>query len=216
MKKIALLCLALVLALGALGVGYAMWSDTVTISGSVTTNTVNIGFTEFTCQEMYQYLPWGDDDPFYPGEYEGKDVATCVCNYGPDSYFTDPATGLSGYKVGEVTVTNGYPCYWCFVTFVVKNLGTTPVIIQDWEPVDPTGVLTWDGVDALCNGAGEKILRFRTVNLVGSQLHQGQFDKAEIDVHVEQPAEQDARYSFEIVITAIQWNESPIPGHPPS
>jgi predicted ribosomally synthesized peptide with SipW-like signal peptide len=210
MKKIALLSLALVLALGALGVGYAMWSDSVTISGSVTTNTVTIGFTEFTCQEMFQYLPWSDDDPFYEGEYEDKDVATCTCSM--DTLVEDPATTLRGYKVGTVTVTNGYPCYWCFVTFVIKNLGTTPVIIQEWEPVDPDKNLVWDAnKSSLCDPvSGDPILRFRTVNLVGSQLHQGDVDKAEIDVHVEQAAEQGHQYKFDIVINAIQWNESPL------
>ena len=208
MKKFGLLCLALVLALGTLGVGYAMWTDTVTISGTVTTNTVTIGFTEFTCQEMYEELPWGSDI-FHKGEVEGKEVASCVCDM--STRVEDPATGLAGYKVGTVTVTNGYPCYWCFTTFVVKNLGTTPVIIQQWTPVDPSGALVWDGEDCLVDATtGAKILRFRSVNLVGDQLHQGESDKAEIDVHIEQPAAMDASYSFDIVITAVQWNESPI------
>jgi hypothetical protein len=210
MKKFGILCLALVLALGALGVGYAMWTDTVTISGTVSTNTVTIGFTEFTCQEMYQELPWDDQAPFYQGEYEGKEVASCTCDM--STRVDDPATGLYGYKVGTVTVTNGYPCYWCFVTFVIKNLGTTPVIIQEWQPVDPSGALTWDAnLNSLCDASGAPVLKFRSVNLVGSQLHQGEDDKAEIDVHVEQPAAMDATYYFDIVITAVQWNESPIP-----
>lgn len=214
MKKFGILCLALVIALGSLGVGYALWSDSVTISGTVTTNTVSIGFTEFTCQEMHQELPWNDDNPFYQGEYEGKDVASCVCDYDGGSYYTDPATDLSGYKVGTVTVTNGYPCYWCFTTFVITNLGTTPVIMQEWQPVDPTGALTWDeDLQSLCDDTGAAILRFRTVNLVGSQLHQGDWDKAEIDVHIEQPAAMNASYSFDIVLTAVQWNESPIAAH---
>ena len=37
MKKIGLICLALVLALGVLGVGYAMWDKTLTITGTVST-----------------------------------------------------------------------------------------------------------------------------------------------------------------------------------
>ena len=40
MKKIGLLSLALVLALGALGVGYAAWTDTITIEGTVNTGSV--------------------------------------------------------------------------------------------------------------------------------------------------------------------------------
>ena len=44
MKKIGLLCLALVLALGALGVGYASWTDTITISGTNSTISVDFDF----------------------------------------------------------------------------------------------------------------------------------------------------------------------------
>lgn len=46
MKKVGLILLALVLALGVLGVGYAMWSDTLFISGTVTTGTVDISVSE--------------------------------------------------------------------------------------------------------------------------------------------------------------------------
>ena len=44
MRKIILISLALILALGSLGVGYAMWSDTVTVDGPVTTGTLNLSF----------------------------------------------------------------------------------------------------------------------------------------------------------------------------
>jgi hypothetical protein len=219
MKKIGLLALALVLALGTLGVAYAMWWDDLTISGSISTNTVSIGFTEFDCTEKYE-CPVGSG-VFYNGEYEGKDVATVTCGYGGGSYFTDECTDLSGYKVGSVTIEDGYPCHWTFITFVIKNLGTTPVIIQQWQPVDPTGELEWDGVDSLCAYNPDTseydipILRFRSVNLVGDQLHSGEEgDKAEIDVHIEQPAEMNDTYSFDIVIQANQWNESDVPANP--
>jgi len=222
MKKFGLLCLALVLALGTLGVGYAMWTDEVTIRGTVTTNTVTLGFTEFDCTEKYEELPWGSG-VFHNGEYEGKDVATVTCDYDASSYVKDQATGLEGYRVGTVTIENGYPCHWTFITFVVKNLGTTPVIIQEWQPVDPTGTLKWNaGLMSLCKYNPKTseydipILKFKTVNLVGSQLHQGDEDKAEIDVHIEQPASMNAQYKFDIVITGVQWNESDIPGHTPS
>lgn len=41
--KIGILCLALVLAVGSLGIGYAAWSDTVTIDGTVTTGSWEVG-----------------------------------------------------------------------------------------------------------------------------------------------------------------------------
>ncbi len=48
MKKVGLILLALVLALGVLGVGYAMWSDTLLINGTVNTGTVDINVGDST------------------------------------------------------------------------------------------------------------------------------------------------------------------------
>ncbi len=45
MKRIGIVALIAVLALGALGVGYASWSQTLTIGGSVTTGTFDAQFT---------------------------------------------------------------------------------------------------------------------------------------------------------------------------
>jgi hypothetical protein len=56
MKKIGLLCLALVLALGTLGVGYAMWSDQVTITGTVNTGSVEISINETSNTYVYKNI----------------------------------------------------------------------------------------------------------------------------------------------------------------
>jgi len=61
MKKIGLLALALVLALGALGVGYAAWTDTVTIEGTVNTGTVDLVVEEYSGMWMWK-IPGGRPD----------------------------------------------------------------------------------------------------------------------------------------------------------
>ena len=43
MKKIGILCLALVLALGSLGIGFAHWSDQLYVEGTVNTGEVLVG-----------------------------------------------------------------------------------------------------------------------------------------------------------------------------
>jgi hypothetical protein len=45
MKKIGLLALVLVLALGVIGVGYAAWSHTISVAGTVNTGTASAIFT---------------------------------------------------------------------------------------------------------------------------------------------------------------------------
>ena len=54
MKKIGLLALAIVLALGALGIGYAAWTDTITINGTVNTGTVDINAIYFSGTDIYK------------------------------------------------------------------------------------------------------------------------------------------------------------------
>jgi len=59
MKKIGLLIIAVVIALGSLGVGYAMWSDTITISGTASTGMVVL------CVEDKQPPPGKPPAPSY-------------------------------------------------------------------------------------------------------------------------------------------------------
>ena len=56
MKKLGLISLALVVALGVLGVGYAMWSDTVTIDGTVETGSVDIVVESLSHTYVYKVI----------------------------------------------------------------------------------------------------------------------------------------------------------------
>jgi len=58
-KKISILILALVVALGSLGVGYAMWSDDIVIEGTVNTGTVDINIIGLSGTEVYKDLDTG-------------------------------------------------------------------------------------------------------------------------------------------------------------
>ena len=212
MKKIGLMSLAIVLALGSLGVGYALWSQQLTITGDTNTGSLSVGFIEFYGVEMYED-PVGSGI-FWAGEVEGKDVGKFTCTM-TDQY-TDPLSGKVVYHTGIVGITNAYPCYWLGINFTIKNSGTIPVIFDQIVITDPTGVLTWvagaggEDLGSLVDAAGAPILRFRFVNLIGHQLEPCNPTKAELDVHIEQPAEQGHHYEFQVKIRAIQWNEYPV------
>jgi len=60
MKRIGLICMALVLALGALGVGYALWWDEVTIEGTVQTGSVEISINATSETWVYKNLDTGE------------------------------------------------------------------------------------------------------------------------------------------------------------
>ena len=56
MRKIGILALALVMAIGALGVGYAAWTDTIYINGTVNTGSVDLNVTELSSTEIWKDL----------------------------------------------------------------------------------------------------------------------------------------------------------------
>ena len=133
-KRMGLLFLALVIALGGIGVGYAMWDKTLYIDGTVNTGEVNAEFTAAS----------GNDTGIDPG-YD-KDVGNC-------SVVIDEKDA----QLLHITINNGYPCYTCVITYTVTNTGTIPVKVQSltvptpikevtvtWTP----GIVVGDQIDA--------------------------------------------------------------------
>ena len=105
MKKIGLLCLALVLALGALGVGYGLWDKTVYIAGTVNTGEVDAIMSVGNC---------------YDDEIEGKDYSSISCVLAADP------------QILLVTITDAYPCITYTCNFDITNTGTVPVIVNGY------------------------------------------------------------------------------------
>ncbi len=59
MKKLGLLCLVVVLALGALGAAYSMWFDQVVILGDVQTGSLDLEVTRTDGDDVYKELSTG-------------------------------------------------------------------------------------------------------------------------------------------------------------
>jgi len=115
MKKIGLLALALVLALGTMGVGYAMWFEDLYINGIVNTGNLDANWS---------IMDYGDDEDVAAGK-----------NY--SSIFAE----IQGDTL-LVTVTNAYPCINYFVNFDVDNAGTIPFHVCQ---LDCTGTIGFPG-----------------------------------------------------------------------
>jgi hypothetical protein len=213
-KKLGFLLLVLVFAFGALGVGYAHWSQTLYIEGKVESGTFMTGFGEAYCVDEEEDLP----DP--------KDVGTCVAELDPDSFLAFKETPLGPkpfYEKIIVTIDNAYPSYWAHVVFTIGNLGTIPAHVTAFRLTDPTGELGffwytpppatpaygefWKDYNG--NGVyddGEEVLNVVLVNFVGMQLHPCTETKGELDLHLKQTAEQAHQYKFLVEIDTIQWN----------
>ncbi|MBA7684343.1 hypothetical protein ES703_92736 [subsurface metagenome] len=105
MKKAMGMFVALILALGMSGLAYATWSETLMISGTVNTGTVDVEWSEVD--------NWDNEAP-------GKDVSWIACEIDVD----DP-------NLLHVTVTNAYPSIGYYNEVVIHNAGTIPVHIYD-------------------------------------------------------------------------------------
>lgn len=159
MKKIGLICLALVIALGTVGVGLAQWNETLDISGVATTGELDVQFSQ---QKSNDPPPNGMDDAQPPDPPTGtvdptecgtwtyepldinnislwsNDAATGVYNVAATGCELidvdgDPTEGGSkneGNEEMKITITNAYPSYWGNVAFTIDNIGTIPAHIQ--------------------------------------------------------------------------------------
>jgi predicted ribosomally synthesized peptide with SipW-like signal peptide len=206
MKKIILLCLATVLAMGGLGVGYAAWTDEVTISGSVQSGSLCFSIEDNSWGEVngcpdFNWGTWvwdGISDSCPPGYHfegvhldeEGKCPATVSFN---PHYDADGNV----YQL-DVIINNAYPYYLADISFYVCNCGTIPLKIK--APIisqDPSLLIQYG-------------------NNIGAQVHPGLCKEISFKVGVTQhlyndPAEpltpMNTPLSFTISIEGIQWNE---------
>lgn len=205
-KKLVALPMLIAIALSIAGFAYAHWSDEIRINGEVHMASLTLAFREVEpCVEYH----W-KDGVRYIGEPLGKDVAT------PDSWLEQPITdvhsGKSGFEKMHINITNAYPCYEVHCTFVVHNIGTMPLDITGMSITDLTGALTWRGSGTTADpwvgtdNRGEDVINVLSVNLVGEQLHPCEDEKAELDLHMKQPAEECHTYYFEVTIEYEQYD----------
>lgn len=196
MKKIGLICLALVLALGTLGIGYALWSENLYIEGVANTGEVDWEFYN-TQSPGSPPVFTHDDQGIDPGW--DKDVAW------KDVYFTD-SDGDGDYDTMTLIIHNAYPGYFNHGSFWVHNNGTVPIHIVDFfmtyggqvYSLVPAGywVETADGAFEILWG-----------DEPGTQLHPCQSKNISFSIRVLQPALQNHTYMFTITLVADQYNE---------
>lgn len=108
----SVLFLILIGLLGALAVGYGLWSKTLTVDGTVTTGDFNADWdwAEVSDQGL---------DPCTPGLNPND------CNYPPKDVGSCEVTGVGTQEL-VVTIGNAYPSYECTITAAVTNTGTIP------------------------------------------------------------------------------------------
>lgn len=209
MKKTGLICLALVLALGSLGVGYALWSDTAFLDVSVQTGNVEWEYLRPPISPGEPPRPpivtqddTGDDPPLFL-----KDVANTTWLYIDSDSDGD-------FDTLQITISNAYPGYTNHCAFWVHGKGSVPLHIEKVhflvndivvETKTAIGGISFDLGDGAI--AGDDVYVYWGDNF-GAQLHECDFADMSFDITILQPSPQGATMSFEIQLEAVQYNES--------
>lgn len=208
MKNIGttLLISSIVLALVIFGIGYALWSENLYITGEADTGELDWGFTT-TVSTMDHGLDYNGDPAgqcFYAYQVD-KDV-------GSSSYqlLNDDCDG--DYELLKVTLNNVYPRYLEDISFHVVNTGTIPlriwkVIIGGNEYYAITGPIFVD-----LNGDGIADVRICWGDNFGVQIEPGQVSgEISFEIIVLQNAPQGTTLTLTISLVAVQWNEYSTP-----
>jgi hypothetical protein len=224
MKKIGLLFLVMVLALGTLGVAYAMWSDTVTVQTNIATGSVDIAIVG---QDVKDSFPPNGDYLSPPYDWTCNDEFLPRVSGNVTEYFwqldKNVSYGSCNYTANIMTVHlwNTYPSNFNSVTAYLSNLGTIPVIITKTEvylnsytPGDtPYATITQSGSYVSLDYDGDKVdeieISYGDNFGAQNQLEPGE-TPAEISywIHTLQEADPDTDYTFIFVIYGVQYNEA--------
>jgi len=227
MKKVGILALTLVLALGALGIGYARWSDTVTVTGTVNTGNVKIGIVDKGVVD-----PGADPQCGVGVNTEGKDVAQTVSTNIGEVKCACPAIEptQSYYASVQEDFIHVYPWYKSGFTVWLGNCGTIPVKIYDVQAnyvavtscQNPQDLISWmafswtiiDEDGHTITGGPGTIYDFRAAL---DSLQIGPCQHIVVTLYIcfmeenaaGQTLPQLACASYNISVTGAQWNEVP-------
>ena len=137
MKKLGLLGLVLVLSLAVVGAGYAKWTDSVHVDGTVASGDLSWRWVPWTLDD--KDFDWDPDYPDLGGDWtaqwdgmhlagvtrvpEGKEVATTTFGFADMNADGD-------MEVLNVTVDNAYPWYYNKINLDVHCNGSVPLKFQ--------------------------------------------------------------------------------------
>lgn len=211
-KKMLVLPVLIMMALSMTGVAMAHWRDSIQLKGKISMGSLTLAFSTPRDPEP-EVVEWHilDNGDRERGEPCGKEVAVTTAVY--ENWIVDEHTGKGGYKTLVITIDNAYPCYEPHVWFVLHNIGTTPMDIENYLVSDPTGELTpvcrWELDAFLCDLEDENGVPVINLAIVNGglpfQLDPCYDEKMEIDIHIKQEALECHTYQFEVMILAHEW-----------
>jgi hypothetical protein len=228
--KFGTIFLALALCLAITGAGFAKWSDTVTIEGTVNTGTVCLEFSPNSFMAKDSNVPpppyeeaattdldWTCEPGFVYGSVRQLDK-----NVGWTTGVFSDTDGDTHLDVLTVIINNAYPCYYNEISAKVHNCGTIPIKLCECQltypdPNNPGSFITVplpDGTLVYIPGEDQyggisNVIELIWLNNTGKQLEPCEEAEDSWEIHVLQAAKQGFTYTFTITRDGVQWNEYP-------
>lgn len=201
---------AALVAVSLTGIVYANWCTQVVAEHTISTGTVCVGILNVNVND-----PPGTNDYVWDGEQivqTHKDVANVTSeNIGPKCMHTD----TQYYEAVRFNVTNAYPWYVAVENISIANCGTIPVFIDDIMVEsfsDPNGIANnvwycWTLYFPNGTSIHGRNLDRLVNTLKGIQLHPCETIGVAFKFVFLQTIPKGAEASFEITVSATQWNE---------
>lgn len=222
MKKIGFIALSLVTLLATLGIGFSMWSQTITINGTVNTGNVSLQVSNYTGTWAYKdgggALVFTTTQPTIPvsssapaGALWGTAYAK-VLNVNGDPSFNGGAytcTSNAGLTINlgysdlfpVPGATSGTFQPWV-ADFDITNVGSIPVKLE----VGSTS--TTDSPTAGMPAITVTYVNGTTsISAEGYQLEPGNVIHVQIGLAVNEQTVQNYNGTFSLKISGVQWNE---------
>lgn len=230
--KLGVMFIVAAMALAGVGAGYSAWFDTITITGTVNTGSVEWEVTGYSCTYVWKVYDLG---PGYHApilEYLTADAFKEIAIYrGPcidpatiEALFHDctielissatAAQGTGDYDV-NVVFENLFPCIDFIADIEITYTGSVPGKINDISFEVPVG---YEWINELIL-SGDIYATARDVNgevvEIGYQLHKDDVIYIELHIHIPQDNSlMDLSGSFTATFEVMQWNEYVPPPDP--
>jgi hypothetical protein len=201
---LAFLAILLIVLLAGLGVAYGLWSETLTISGTVKTGNVDIAFV--SPPTVTEYIN-GKLETDWPKEKWG--AADCEASVSTDG------------NTLSVIAKGAYPSWTCKVTFQVISNGSVPVHVfkpqkqsgPEWKDLQISNCKKIAGKTEKETPDGEEACTATDLTKCPPpqywQLHSGDKLQCELTIHFtnEDKVDQSSKYEFTYTVFGKQFNE---------
>lgn len=221
MKRIGLITLAMMLAVGSLGIAYAAWTDTITIDGAIETGTVDLVVDDYSGTWVYKLPDHGLANVHcWMSQKEQMAPADAIELVS----YAEARAGDADEADVVVTFDNLFPCQWLTADVLLHYNGSIPARLWAEGIVDPNAPdALVDNLDVQFaawklpgfTGSAEDKANIHTwledpANLVdiGEQVHGCNYVLVAMSLHVPQMEEMmSLDGDFKARIVAVQWNK---------